>query len=439
MADTYKFMFKLQKTFIIFAIMLSLFGNITYAATSAVSENSVYPQKFEIWNNGSYSGISSLLVYDTDDLYINIKDISNLGLNVEDIEGGIILSNNVKSAKVMFDEEILNLDSYSFENPIISGIQEHFLMLDIIGKCFSDDYRGSRVGDVWRVYLCVDSYSGKKSPSISVTSTTFNFEHGIYTIQLKNTSYNRAESVSIYTAYYSNDSTLLDLKSNTVYGLKNNDELTTFMPIGDYFNIAAKCKIMLWDDNLQPIGNITTIKDYSYDKNIAIPDNKEMVFDDIPTNHKYYDAIYMMNKQTGIGLFNGYEDGTYKPDAHMLKSEFAYTLVKMLGVQIENMNVDCNLKDVPSSHWCKNAIGFLVANNIMGIEDKFFYPNSEITLNEVLTAFLKIMNERNIEIDSIMTLANKHKLLTNVDTNEIKITRGNFTQIAYNFINEYYK
>ena len=72
MADTYKFMFKLQKTFIIFAIMLSLFGNITYAAISAVSENSVYPQKFEIWNNGSYSGISSLLVYDTDDLYINI-------------------------------------------------------------------------------------------------------------------------------------------------------------------------------------------------------------------------------------------------------------------------------------------------------------------------------------------------------------------------------
>ena len=427
---------KFQKSVIIFTMLLSLFGTIICETASAVSENSVYPQKFEIWNNGSYSGIFSLLVYDTDDFYINIKDISKLGLNVETVEGGIILSNNVKRVKVMFDAEVLNLDSYSFKNPVISELQENFLMLDVIGKCFSDDYRGSRVGDVWRVYLCVDSYSGKKLPSISVTSTAFSFEHGIYTIQLKNISYNSADSIRIYTAYYSNDGTLLDLTSNIVYNLKRNDELTTFMPIGDYFNTAAKCKIMLWDDNLQPIGDITAIKNFLYDASVTIPDNKEMIFDDIPTNHKYYDAIYIMNKQMGMGLFNGYEDGTYKPDAHMLKSEFAYSLVKMLGIQIENMSVDCSLKDVSATHWCKNAIGFLVANDIMEVEDRLFYPNSEITLNEVLTAFLKIMNESEIEVDSIMTLANKHKLLTNVDTDEIEITRGNFTQIAFNFISK---
>ncbi len=419
-------------------------SDATDKITVTVYENVTFPQKYEVWNNGEYTGISLLLAYDVSNikpvLYINIKDISKLGLNVEDFVGGIIVSNNIKKSKVMFDSEVLNIDSYSFQTPIISTTKEHFLMLDIIGKCFSDGYSGSRVDDVWRIYLTVDSVSGNNVPAISVQSTVFNFEHSIYTIQLKNTSYNEADNVNIYTGYYSKDGTLLDLKTSNIYNLKAKDELTTFMPISKFFNTAAKCKIMLWNDNLQPIGEVVTIKDFVYDKNIAVPENKEIIFSDVPTNHKYYEAIYIMhNQKLNAGMFNGYEDGTYKPDDYMLKSEFAHSLVTMLGMQVRNMNIDCNLKDVPISHWCKNAIGFLVSNNIMDTENKYFYPNNEITLNEVLTVCLRVLGESEVEIDTIMPLANQHNLLTNVNTDELKITRGNFTQIAYNFMNEYCK
>jgi len=123
-------------------------SDATDSITITVCEEVSFPQKYEIWNNGEYSGISSLLEYNISnidsDLYINIKDISKLGLNVEDIEGGIIILNDVKKAKVMFDAEVLSLDSYSFETPVISTSKEHFLMLDIIGKCFSDGYRGRK-------------------------------------------------------------------------------------------------------------------------------------------------------------------------------------------------------------------------------------------------------------------------------------------------------
>ena len=419
-------------------------SDATDSITITVCEEVSFPQKYEIWNNGEYSGISSLLEYNISnidsDLYINIKDISKLGLNVEDIEGGIIISNDVKKAKVMFDAEFLNLDSYSFETPVISTSKEHFLMLDIIGKCFSDGYRGSRVDDVWRIYLTVSSGSGYKPPSISVQSMIFNFDYSVYIIQLKNTSYSDADNVNIYTAYYSKDGTLLDLKNSKVYNLKAKDELMTFMPVSDYFNSAVTCKIMLWNDRMQPIGDVITIKDFVYDKNITIPENKEIIFNDIPVNHKYYEAIYIMHNQNlKAGMFNGYEDGTYRPDDYMLKSTFAYSIIKMIGIQIEKINVDYNLKDVSSSHWCRNAIGFLVSNNIMDIENGYFYPNNEITLNEVLTVLLRILGEKNITTDKITTLANKHNLLTNVNAEDIEVTRGNYTQIAYNFMNEYCK
>ena len=103
----------------------------------------------------------------------------------------------------------------------------------------------------------------------------------------------------------------------------------------------------------------------------------------------------------------------------------------------QKINVDYSLKDVPSSHWCKTAIGFLVSNNIMDAEEGYFYPNDEITLNEVLMAFLRVLGEKNITTDTILMLANQHNLLTNVNTEEIEITRGNYTQIAYNFMNRY--
>lgn len=419
-------------------------SDATDRITITVCEEVSSPQKYELWNNGECTEVSLLKYYVSNlnpILYINIKDISRLGLNVEDTEGGIIISNDVKKAKVIFDAEVLNLDSYSFENPVINTSKEHFLMLDIIGKCFSDEYRGSRVDDVWRIYLSVGLDSGyNKPPSISVQSTVFNFDYNVYTIQLKNISYSGADVVNIYTAYYSQDGTLLDLKTSKIYNLKAKDELITFMPISDFFNQSAKCKIMLWNEKMQPIGEGVTIKDFVYDKNITVSENKEIIFTDISANHKYYEAIYIMhNQDLNAGMFNGYEDGTYRPDEYMLKSEFAHSLVAMLGIQVRNINVDCNLKDVQSSHWCKSAIGYLVSNNIMDAKNEYFYPNNEITLNEVLTVFLRILGEKNITTDTIIMLANQHNLLTNVNTEELEITRGNYTQIAYNFMNEYCK
>lgn len=416
-------------------------SDATDRITITVYENITSPQKYEIWNNGEYTGVPPLLAYGDGYIkpvvYININDISKLGLRVEDTKGGIIVSNNTKNIKVMFDSKVLNIDSYSFQTPVINVSEKHFLMLDIIGKCFSDGYGGRAVDDIWRIYLKVDPVSDNV-PSISVESILFNFEYDIYTIQIKNTSYYDADNAKIYTAYYSKDGTLLDLKISNIYLLKAKEEMTTFMPISKFFNTAAKCKIMLWNDKMQPIGEVETIKNFVYDKNMVVPENKEIIFTDIPANHKYYEAIYIMhNQDLNVGMFNGYEDGTYRPDDYVLKSEFAYSISKIIGMQLEKINVDYNLKDVSSSHWCKNAIGFLVSNNIMDTKNEYFYPNNEVTLNEVLTAFLRILGEKNITTDTIIRLANQHNLLINANTEELEITRGNYSQIAYNFMNEY--
>ena len=66
-----------------------------------------------------------------------------------------------------------------------------------------------------------------------------------------------------------------------------------------------------------------------------------------------------------------------------------------------------------------------------------FYPNKYITLDEVLSAFLKVLGEKGFTSEEVMNLSEKHNLLKNVDIEETEITRGNFTQLAYNFMEEY--
>ena len=158
-------------------------------------------------------------------LYINIKDIYKLGLQVKDIENGISVSDSVKSIDIFFNGEPVNLDGYTFDNAIIETVLNDYLMLDIIGKCFSDIYRGEMVNDVWKIYLEIhDSVTTDVSDSINVKSIVFNFNHNIYSINIENQSYSGFENVNIYTAYYKKDGRLLDLdiKINILLNPKKN-------------------------------------------------------------------------------------------------------------------------------------------------------------------------------------------------------------------------
>jgi hypothetical protein len=77
-------------------------------------------------------------------------------------------------------------------------------------------------------------------------------------------------------------------------------------------------------------------------------------FKDVPATNWALGYIESMQK---YGLITGYPDGTYKPNAHILRSEFTAIADRALGREISNssqitgLGKDIRWPDVPATHW----------------------------------------------------------------------------------------
>ena len=77
-------------------------------------------------------------------------------------------------------------------------------------------------------------------------------------------------------------------------------------------------------------------------------------FSDVPATHWALGYIESMQK---YGLITGYPDGTYRPDAHILRSEFTAIADRGLGreiaasSQVTGLSGNVRWPDVPANHW----------------------------------------------------------------------------------------
>ena len=84
----------------------------------------------------------------------------------------------------------------------------------------------------------------------------------------------------------------------------------------------------------------------------------EMPFSDVSTDGPVAKAIIEV---TNAGLFNGYEDGTFKPDKSMIRSEGATVINKLLKRVPDTTTISTSdqvrfFPDVPKTHWAYNQI-----------------------------------------------------------------------------------
>ena len=404
--------------------------------------------KSEVYNQGINTGITSFLKYylsvtDEPILYIDVKDACKLGLKVEDIENGITLSNSTKKVDIYFNSSA-KIDDYMFEEPLLKMGEQTWIMLDVIGKCFSNEYSVENADGFQRIYLDTGELTVKYEPgSIVINSCIFNFQNNIYSIQLQNQTYRDFENVKIFTAYYAKDGRLMDIDINNVYNIEGKDKITTFVPLNDCYYSADEIKIMLWDGKNVPLVEMLMPKSFQLQLKDMPPENpedREQIFPDATVNNKYYDAIYVVhNNFQDIGLPFIYEDGTFKPENNIMRNEFAYKLNKIIGNDFKNVDVDCNIADVMQTDWCNDEIGYLISKEIMMLKDGYFYPLENITLYESLYAFLRVLGEEDFTTSMITELAMKYNLLDNIEVQDSVITKEVYAQLLCNFTKEYMK
>jgi hypothetical protein len=98
---------------------------------------------------------------------------------------------------------------------------------------------------------------------------------------------------------------------------------------------------------------------------------------------------------TGLGLLNGYGDGTFKPDATITRAEVSKMIVYAMGLKdAADMltGVPVGFADVESNHWATGYISIAATQGIVkGYPDGTFLPQNNVTYAEILTMILRAL------------------------------------------------
>ena len=141
---------------------------------------------------------------------------------------------------------------------------------------------------------------------------------------------------------------------------------------------------------VRPEGNMTRAEAAAiFARNIAEIKNEKITnskstFTDVDTNLWYNQYIAYLDK---YGIIEGYNDGTFAPDANVTRAEFVTMcsrFYKLIGEVATGKAND--FKDVPVDHWAVQYINSAVSMGwIKGYADNSFKPDSKISRAEVVT------------------------------------------------------
>jgi len=108
-------------------------------------------------------------------------------------------------------------------------------------------------------------------------------------------------------------------------------------------------------------------------------------FEDVVDND-YEKAI---NTLAGLGIIDGYEDGTFRPENIVTRAEMAKLMVEILGYGNLVAGAKSNFSDT-QGHWADPWIAIAAGRNIVvGTGDGKFTPDRQVSYDEVLTMIVR--------------------------------------------------
>ena len=161
-------------------------------------------------------------------------------------------------------------------------------------------------------------------------------------------------------------------------------------------------------------------------------------FTDVAEDSTYNVAVKV---GTDLGLFTGYEDGSFKPEGEITRAEFAAIVVRMKGqeAQAEGAKSATMFTDVPATHWAAGYINIAVRLGIInGYGDGNFGPSDLVEYQDAITMIVRALGyEPAIGAagypTGYLTKAGDLGLTANVSgVNGVAINRGKVAQIVFN-------
>ena len=150
---------------------------------------------------------------------------------------------------------------------------------------------------------------------------------------------------------------------------------------------------------------------------------------------------------SGLGIVNGYDDGSYQPEKVVTRAEMAKLLVVALGLEAGASLLEgtSSFDDVPTSHWATGYIAVAVQYGLIkGDGDGNFRPDDTVNYAEVATMVLRalgydrVVDKNGTWPTNYLNKANELKIFDEI-ANKFEgtdgATRGTVAQMLWNMLN----
>ncbi|KUP20887.1 S-layer homology domain-containing protein [Paenibacillus sp. DMB5] len=170
--------------------------------------------------------------------------------------------------------------------------------------------------------------------------------------------------------------------NNPQYSKKEGQYGWMVYPEGDYYILAEKAGYEIFDSRKEKYEAV--FGEDSYIKNGMIHVGQSII--------EYSFEIDPKLKETGkhTPYMVGYPNGMFLPGNGITRAELAAILSRTMGGKVSTVG-QVVFKDVPNSHWSKNAIQTAVANGWMkGYPDGSFQPEQKVTRAELAAVLARV-------------------------------------------------
>ncbi len=165
-------------------------------------------------------------------------------------------------------------------------------------------------------------------------------------------------------------------------------------------------------------------------------------FPDVRQDHKNYDAVTSL---VDMGVIAGYDDGFFRPEREITRTEFCALMARTLGYDKETYELVPELfTDVKPGYWGEAYISFCYEMGLVnGMGNNEFWPADKVTLAQAAKMAVCAINKQNEALseegvkwyDGYIKIADRYALLDFVDGQvDLPAIRGDIAQIVFNMI-----
>ena len=92
-----------------------------------------------------------------------------------------------------------------------------------------------------------------------------------------------------------------------------------------------------------------------------------------------------------LGIIQGYEDGTFRPNNNITRAEFAKIAMSMQGIT-DSEGLSADFSDIDEDHWASGYIELAKNEGLInGFEDNTFRPNDNVTSNQAVKIIVTML------------------------------------------------